>query len=295
MHGLTTGALRVSRAAIAFAYLLSLMTSVAQAQHVLNELGTAPLLGFGTMHSAAELRERVDQHRAMFETASGDLGLTSAETGQLEAAIDAENVQWVRIPRHLDEMTWAWDGSVYMYRDVVIPADSYGWEIDIPVGSTVHALFIPAACGNLSRVERSRQISYRPPAPHYVQPQCPPGTNGSPPNCYAPAQCPPGTSGTPPNCYAPSQQCPPGTTGVPPNCYAPQPPPEAAAPPAQLTPVVVKTVVKNNMDWWVIPLAFVGFFVGVHYHNNYYFYPPPAPKCQCTPPPPPPSCPPSDP
>lgn len=284
MHGLTTGALRVSRAVVGFVYLLSLLTAAAQAQHVLPELGTAPLLGPGAMSSAQELRERVSEHRGMFETASADLGLTSAETAQLEEAIFSGNVTWVRVPRHLDEMTWAWDGSVYMYRDVIIPADSYGWEIDIPVGSTVHALFIPAACGNLSLVERSRQISYHPQPPRYVPPQCPPGTNGSPPNCYAPAQCPPGTSGSPPNCYAPQQECPPGTSGMPPNCYAPQPPPPA---PAQLTPVVVKTVVKNNLDWWVIPLAFIGFFVGVHYHNTYNFYPPPAP--------PPVKCPPVDP
>jgi hypothetical protein len=265
MARLAGTALRAARAVVALIYIFTLISVPAQAQHVLPVLGTAPLLGPGSIQSTADLQARVSEHRTMFEIASEDLGLTSAETAQLEASIASGRVHWVRIPRHLDEMTWAWDGSVYMYRDVIIPADEYGWEVDIPVGWTVHALFIPAACGNLSLIERSRRISYAPPPrPTPPPPQCPPGMIGAPPNCYTP-------------------QCPPGTTGSPPNCYAP-PPPQATAPPA-LTTVVVKTEVRQNVDWWLVPLAFIGFFFGGHY-------------CHCVPPPPPPpppKCPPVDP
>jgi hypothetical protein len=270
---------RCARGLVALVYLFTLASVPAQAQHVLPVLGTAPLLG--RMSTTTQLQERVSERRAMFETASADLGLTSAETQELEAKIAAGRVRWVRVPRHLDEMTWAWDGSVYMYRDVVIPADEYGWEIDISEGTNVHAVFIPAACGNLSLVERTREISYSPPPV-----VCPSGMMGTPPNCYTP-QCPAGMMGTPPNCYSP--QCPPGTTGTPPNCYAPQPPPAPpvpqASPPPALTTVVVRNEVRENLDWWLIPLTLVGFFFGGHY-------------CHCGPPPPPPppvKCPPVDP
>ena len=169
------------RALFVFAYVFALFGGRAQAQHVLPVLGTAPLLG--QMSSVSDLQERVTERRAMFETASEDLGLTSAETDQLEQRIASGQVRWVRVPRHLDAMTWAWDGSVYMYRDVEIPGGEYGWEIDLRVGSNIHALFIPAACGNLSLVERSVQVSYAPPPPPPPQqPQCPNGMMGSPPN-----------------------------------------------------------------------------------------------------------------
>lgn len=261
---------RIARALVGVVYITTLVSAPAEAQHVLPVLGTAPLLG--RMNSVAELQERVSERHAMFETASEDLGLTAAETQQLEDSIAAGRVRWVRIPRHLDEMTWAWDGSVYMYRDVVIPRNQYGWEVDVPAGPNLHALFIPAACGNLSLVERSREVSYAPPP--------------APPPPQPPRQCPSGMVGTPPNCYVP--QCPAGTMGTPPNCYAPQPPPapqpQASAPPA-LTTVVVRTEVKENLDWWLVPLTLIGFFFGGHY-------------CHCGPPPPPPppvKCPPVDP
>lgn len=47
---------------------------------------------------------------------------------------------------------------------------------------------------------------------------CPPCPPPPPP---PPAKCPPGTVGTPPNCYTPT--CPPGTVGTPPNCTTPPP------------------------------------------------------------------------
>lgn len=270
---------RALRAFVALAYTFTLLGGSAEAQHVLPVLGTAPLLG--QMNSTADLQQRVSERREMFETAAADLGLTDSETSELVQRIMSGQVRWVVMPRHLDAMTWAWDGSVYMYRDVVIPSHEYGWEIDIHVGSNIHALLIPAACGNLSLVERSEQVSYVPPPP---PPQCPSGMMGNPPNCYSP-QCPAGTTGTPPNCYAPQPTCPAGTMGTPPNCYAPcqgqMVNGACATPPPQLTTVVVKTEVRETFAWWLIPLTFVGFFFGGHYH--YAPPPPPPPPMKCPP------------
>ncbi len=271
------------RALLVLSYVFTLVGGRADAQHVLPVLGTAPLLG--QMNSTADLQQRVMERRAMFETAAADLGLTDAETSDLISRIMSNRVRWVRVPRHLDAMTWAWDGSVYMYRDVVIPADEYGWEVDLRVGSNVHALFIPAACGNLSLVERSVQVSYVPPPPQQppAPPSCPSGMMGNPPNCYTP-QCPAGMMGQPPNCYAPCQsvQTPQGQ-GVPPGPGAPPMPAGCATPPPQLSTVVVRTEVKTSVAWWILPLAFIGFFVGGHYHSSP--PPPPPPPVKCPPPP----------
>ena len=293
---------RVGWAFTAFAYLFTLLGANAQAEHVLPVLGTAPLLGRIT--STTQLQQRVMQRHVMFETAAADLGLSGAQTSQLERRIMSGQVRWVRVPRHLDAMTWAWDGSVYMYRDVIIPAAQYGWEIDLRTGSHVQALFIPAACGNLSLVERAVRVAYVPPPvptcpigmignpPNCYPPQCPSGMVGTPPNCATP-QCPAGMMGTPPNCYTP--QCPAGTMGSPPNCCqmppayngqpsgAPTQPGVAmcATPPPALTTVVVREHVNVGVVWWIVPLAFIGFLVGGHYH--YQPPPPPPPPVKCPP------------
>ncbi|MHB8433753.1 MAG: hypothetical protein ACYC8W_11035 [Candidatus Tyrphobacter sp.] len=275
---------RALRAFLAFSYLVVFVGGAAQAQHVLPVLGTAPLLG--AMSSTADLQERVRERHAMFETAAQDLGLTDAETQELVSHIMSGQVRWGVVPQHLDAMTWAWDGSVYMYRDVVIPAGEYGWETDIRVGPNVHALFIPAACGNLSLVERSEPVAYvPPPPPPPPPPSCPNGLLGNPPDCYQP-QCPNGMMGAPPNCYQP--QCPNGMMGAPPNCYQPACQAGCQTPPPALTQVVVRTTVRQDVSWWLIPLTLIGFFFGGHYHNQPPPYGPP-------PGPPPVKCPPVDP
>jgi hypothetical protein len=52
-------------------------------------------------------------------------------------------------------MTWQSGGRVYALRDVVIPANTHGWEVDIPAHGRVLALYLPAKCGNLSLVRRT--------------------------------------------------------------------------------------------------------------------------------------------
>ncbi len=54
------------------------------------------------------------------------------------------------IPRRLDAMSWSSGGHVYVVHDVLIPASTYGWEIDLQETDHIVALFVPARCGNLS-------------------------------------------------------------------------------------------------------------------------------------------------
>lgn len=116
--------------------------------HVIAELGTAPLIG--AIDSTSQLQADVSQQRRLFETAGTKLGLTPDEYAQFAARISDRRLAYVTIPRRLDAMTWSSGGRVYVLHDVVIPAQTKGWEIDLQEQHRIVALFIPARCGNLS-------------------------------------------------------------------------------------------------------------------------------------------------
>lgn len=116
--------------------------------HVIAQLGTAPLIG--QISSTPELQTDVTRQSRLFQTAGTKLGLTPAEYAQFESRISSRQLAYVTIPRHLDAMSWSSGGRVYVLHDVVIPAKTKGWEIDLQEGHQIVALFIPARCGNLS-------------------------------------------------------------------------------------------------------------------------------------------------
>jgi hypothetical protein len=121
--------------------------------HSIAELGTAPLVG--QISSTAQLQSDVTQQRRIFQIAGGKLGLTPDEYARFETRIASKQLTYVTLPRHLDAMSWSSGGRVYVLRDVVIPANTKGWEIDLQEGRTIVALFIPARCGNLSVVRKT--------------------------------------------------------------------------------------------------------------------------------------------
>jgi len=127
------------------------MTAVAQ-PHVIAQLGTAPLIG--RIASTPQLREDIRKEARLFELAGAKLGLTPAQYAQALSRINAGQLSYVTIPRHLDAMSWASAGHVYVLHDVVIPANTRGWETDLTTSGQLIALFIPARCGNLSIVRK---------------------------------------------------------------------------------------------------------------------------------------------
>jgi hypothetical protein len=129
---------------------------------VIAELGTAPLLG--TSSSTADMRARVARNEGIMSAAATRLGLTPGEYAQFHAALDSSRVAWVTVPRRLDAMTWQANGQVYVLHDVVIPAGTHGWEVDVPAHGSVLALYMPAKCGNLSLVRKAAPpvVAYHP-------------------------------------------------------------------------------------------------------------------------------------
>ncbi len=121
--------------------------------HVIAQLGTAPLIG--QISSTPQLQTDVTRQRRIFETAAGELGLSPSEYARFESQIEEKRLTYVTLPRHLDAMSWSNGRSVYVLHDVVIPANTKGWEIDLQEGRNIVALFIPARCGNLSVVRKT--------------------------------------------------------------------------------------------------------------------------------------------
>ena len=121
---------------------------------VIAELGTAPLLGTST--STLEMRERVAHNEDIMSAAAVRVGLTAGEYAQFHTAIAESHVAWVIVPRHLDVMTWQSGGHVYALHNVIIPKNTYGWEVDVNAHGQVLALYMPAKCGNLSVVRKPR-------------------------------------------------------------------------------------------------------------------------------------------
>lgn len=130
---------------------------------VIAELGSAPLLGTST--STAELRSRVARNEGTLSAAALKAGLTSGEYAQFRAAINSQRLAWVIVPRHLDVMTWQANGTVYALHNVIVPARTHGWEVDIPHGHQVIAVYMPAKCGNLSVVRRAVPVVAQRPKP----------------------------------------------------------------------------------------------------------------------------------
>ena len=120
--------------------------------HVIAELGTAPLIG--QVASTQQLQNDVSKQRDIFEAAGLQLGLTPAEFTQFEGQIARRRLTYVVIPRRLDAMSWRSGGRVHVLHDVLIPANTMGWEVDLREHDRILALFIPNKCGNLSLLRK---------------------------------------------------------------------------------------------------------------------------------------------
>lgn len=164
--------------------------------HTIAQLGTAPLIGQIT--STSQLKNDVSRQRRLFETAGTKLGLSAAEYAKFSARIAAGNLAYVTIPRHLDAMSWSSGGNVYVLHDVIVPRGTKGWEVDLQENDETVALFVPARCGNLSIVRRTRPHLAKAPAVKAVAAVPPPTPAPSPAPDAAPAfVAPPAPQATP--------------------------------------------------------------------------------------------------
>ena len=169
---------------IAFAALISLSLVLLEiptsAQTVIPRLGVSPVIGPVT--STARLRA----HRKELLAAAKTLNLTDGEYYALKGELDDPRVlQYGLIPRHLDAMTSGGpSGDFHAIRNVIIPANQYGWPLAFSHGNKRTDFYIPNACGNVSIV-RSKIPKVAPistsPVPTPVPPTAAPPTQAPPP------------------------------------------------------------------------------------------------------------------
>ncbi len=199
--------------------------------HVIAESGSAPLVS--PITSTPQLQADVTRQRALFEAAGTKLGLTPSEFAQFEVRISSKQLAYVNIPRHLDAMSWSSGGRVYVLRDVVIPAQTKGWEVDLQEGHQIVALYVPARCGNLSILRRPMPALARVPRPRRVAVEA---AATAPPQPAAPAPAP-----------AVEMPAPPAATAAPYQTVA------ASTPPA------------HRMGWWpLLLIPIVALLAGSH-------------------------------
>ncbi|MDQ6781596.1 MAG: hypothetical protein M3Z37_10660, partial [Candidatus Eremiobacteraeota bacterium] len=147
--------MRISIAGALVLLSLWLGSPAAASPHIIASLGSQPLLG--KAKDAATLRARMAAQSERLKAAAYQLGIQPAEYVQISQRLHAEPV-WVVVPRHLDGMAWYARGQTRVERDVVIPADTYGWEAELVESDQVLDVYLPAACGNLSVVRKFRPV-----------------------------------------------------------------------------------------------------------------------------------------
>jgi hypothetical protein len=154
----------------AAAALLVMMTGLpAMAQDIeIATLGRAPIMG--SSRNSAELQKNFENpaNQAILAQAGRKLGLTDVEYSNFAESVRLSRASWVPIPRHLDKMTWAANGTVHVLQGVHIPAGQWGYRVEVPRqnGSGTYLVYLPAKCGNLSYVfENQRRVASTPSFP----------------------------------------------------------------------------------------------------------------------------------
>lgn len=121
--------------------------------YVIASLGHAPLIG--PIASTGALQHQTPQEQDRFRRAAAALGLSASEYADFTRRLQQGYVSYVTLPRHLDAMSWSSGGQVYVERDVTIPADTRGWDVEVASREGEVSVLIPARCGNLSIVRHS--------------------------------------------------------------------------------------------------------------------------------------------
>ena len=149
----------------AAAALLVMMTGLpAMAQDIeIATLGRAPIMG--SSRDSAELQAQLREPGQSGHPGAGRPQArphARSSTSNFKEQVAIGNASWVPIPRHLDKMTWAADGTVHVLQGVHIPAGQMGYRVEVPKqnGTGTYIVYLPAKCGNLSYVfEQQKRVA----------------------------------------------------------------------------------------------------------------------------------------
>jgi hypothetical protein len=127
--------------------------------YVIRSLNHDVLLG--TTSSRRELNRRVRLNDTRVRAAAAQLGLSKNEYETFRSQLS--KAPYVVLPQHLDAMVGYSHERAYVLRDVIIPANSRGWEVDLTRGDRLTKVYMPAVCGNISILQAMRpHLAIRP-------------------------------------------------------------------------------------------------------------------------------------
>ena len=225
---------------------------------VIVQLGAAPLLG--RSDSTQALRAKMNRNEARLSTAATMLGLTLQEYRAFRASLATKTPGWGVLPRHLEVMAFYRSDGVHVLQNVIIPARTYGWEVDVDEGDQTLRVLIPASCGNLSVLRQ-----FHPAVAARVVP--PPSRVAASVEQATPSPAPAAAAAavpTPIPSTSPSEQSP-----------APAP---AATPSTTVAITPPQTTTTHRFRWpWLIAVVIL-LFHGVGGSSSSY---PPPPVCGC--------------
>ncbi len=197
--------------AAALAILIALAPTHALGRTIVYSLGAEPLM-IGHILSASDLAYQSRVYKSTLALAAQKLGLTHREFQLIYRRIQEHRLELVTVPRHIDAMTWRRGTRVLSNNDLIIPANTPGWEIDLPRFGSIVRVFLPSTCGNLSLVVQPEvaveafTVHFKQPTPKAVLPEF----NLPPPN-FAPSAVPlPATASEVPTLTALMPPAPPG-------------------------------------------------------------------------------------
>jgi hypothetical protein len=147
---------------LALAILATSMPAMASSERLITNFSEGSILG--QVESTQELQREFHQYHTELAQAGAEIGLTPQQYREVRDAIVAGRARYVELPQHIDAMTGAHDGHVFVVRNIRIPKGVYGWEVDLQDGNQIAKVYVPNRCGNLSivRVRRAQVLAAAP-------------------------------------------------------------------------------------------------------------------------------------
>jgi hypothetical protein len=252
--------MRTPAALLAILISVTLPLQAFAATRTIGDLNDGALIG--PISSTAQLQQAMRDRQPLIAEAGRDLGLSAADIATVQSRIARGDARYVRIPRHLDGMAGEHGGVAFAVHDIKIPANVYGWEVDLNRPTEVVRVFIPNQCGNISylRVPR-RVVAMRP--YHFV-------AHGI--------------------AYAPKPMATPFPIAAAPAAFAPVAAPTLA--PVAFTPVThpIVAAAHHFVFWPFLAAALIGAALSIHGGSSYsapivgsVAAPTPAPVASCAP------------
>jgi len=135
-------------------------------------------LAYNSPTSQHEVWNATNDQAAVYRSAAQKIGMSPTEYQQFRQALLEGRAVYVKLPRVIGSMAGRHrSGQAYAIKNVRVPENTMGWEVDLADGASV---YVPRICGNLSMTRsQPRKIALAPrpslPLPrHYAAVPMPP-------------------------------------------------------------------------------------------------------------------------